>query len=153
MAKKTAKRAPVKKAAKKAPVKKAAKKAASGGRAKTTNRREATLNFQGTANTRSATKNQLAAQQAAVRRGRRNVNSQVAVAGVTKTRGGTATLAKRQSRRNLNVPGTRFYDRDGNRATAATAFTKNGALRSGFQAERSLSGGRRGTVVGGGQDG
>ncbi len=152
MAKKTAKRAPVKNAAKKAPAKKATKKAA-GGRAKTNNRREATLNFQGTKNARNATKNQLAAQQAAVRRGRRNVNSQIAVAGVTKTRGGTATLAKRQSRRNLDVPGTRFYDRDGNRATAANAFTKNGALRSGFQAERSLGGGRRGTVVGGGQNG
>lgn len=152
MAKKTAKRAPVKKAAKKAPVKKAVKKAA-GGRAKTNNRREAILRFDGTKNARNATKNQLAAQQATVRRNRRNVKTEVAVAGVTKTKGGSAMLARRQTRKNLDVKGTTFYDPNGKKVSANEAFTKKGALRSGYQATRSLGKGRTGTVIGGGENG
>ena len=151
MAKKTAKRAPVKKAAKKAPVKKAAKKAAGGGRAKTTNRREAILRFDGT-KSKTASRNQMRAQEAALKRGRRTAKAAVAVAGVTKTAAG-ATLARRQTRKNLDVAGTRFFDRDGNRVEGNRAFTKAGSLRAGFQAERAISGGRRGVVVGGGQNG
>lgn len=152
MAKKTAKRAPAKKAAKKAPVKKAAKKAA-GGRAKTNNRREAILRFEGTKNTRNPTKNQLAAQRKALKRSRRNVNTQVAIAGFTKTQGGNATLARRQTRKNLDVKGTKFYDHDGNRVDGNRAFTKSGVLRAGFQAVRRIAGGRSGTVIGAGDSG
>lgn len=146
MAKKAARRKTATKRAapRKAAPKKAAPKKAAG-------RPEAQITFEKRSGVRGRPSKSTPANQR-VRRGKRNVNASVLQAGqATKTKG--ANIRRSQSVKKLNADNrTSFFDKDGNRVSAAQASTKKGYLRSGFQAQRT-EGGRRLVLVGGGQSG
>lgn len=87
-----------------------------------------------------------------VRRGNRNLRAEVLRAGQATTKG-RANIARTQKVGRLNADNkTKFFDKNGNRVSAAQASTKKGNLRSGFQAQRT-AGGRRLVLTGGGQSG
>ena len=87
-----------------------------------------------------------------VRRGSRNLRAEVIQAGQATTKG-KANVRRSQSVKKLNADNrTSFFDKDGNRVSAAQASTKKGYLRSGFQAQRT-EGGRRLVLASGGQSG